>query len=117
MSKIISKDQIRNGDTIRITRTVKVSEVHTWSEKVIDSSGLTYFVSNADSIELIDRPEENPDNWPPQAGDVWRSLSGYEYFITPSDKAMSSVTGIYSSFDQLKSYKPVLIHRKGNDPK
>jgi hypothetical protein len=109
----VRPDEVRNGDTIKVTRTIRVKDAKGRLLSVSDDEGKVWSLDGAD-IDITDRPSVNPDQWPPENGDVWRSgRSRREYFIRDG-KPVTSGYSVITTIEALKDSKPELVHRNEN---
>ena len=134
----VSLDDLKEGDTVTVTRDVVVSSVDKYDGVVFEKNTGNkirlrqpkYGSSNGKQLPqytavLKTRPVSAPTHWPPQVGDKWKTAGGVEYSIIKTGNTYNpdggkvaypddTYNGYTISLAELQAKNPTLAYRNGN---
>lgn len=124
--KITSYSQLKRGDRVRITREFEVTTSDMW-DGVKSKDNRKYRIAAAESssmpgFEVVKLTRLEPENWPPQLGDIWSDpKSGTEYHISTENWSKTLIAKPADQYsnqsltrDDLKRRNPELKYRPKN---
>lgn len=113
--------EYRIGDriTVTFTGTIKSFDGYCGCANIREDNGHNHYVFLGSPD--VEGTRVNPDNWPPQAGDIWEA-EGNEYYVRQSRRQFAEPfigscnpddpPFLHSEFDRFKELNPRLIRRR-----